>query len=695
MFFLRDFAKTIVDRALESTVVRFLSGLKQSGVIKSDEEYRRELDRVKQLIISPPSLEVSLQSGRTDSMLFNDAGEKLCFGLQYLFDLYNELDRVTSNHCWLLNGRVADAERGLAQLSEQLALLPPTVVDGAVVVDEDLAAPRFVAGGDFTHADLDGTVYGAEYLGAFNGGFTLAPYMDRDAALTGSGYPLVRVKVERYVGVPLPQVEAPVEKIVDGQPVTAWRETVLSPSPIDVTPGLVFNTAADDALLYGSARGGAFCELSLVFKYPVTVTEFSIAPAAPYPMELVGLLVYEDQAGPGRLVARNVKLERDTIVRFPAVSCVRARFLVRQLHCERKRYFIPPAVLDELYMEQRLKEELWFPGIRDVEERNYREQFRGWEGLSFSPESPGIDQVCYEYVYGLREIGARERHYRDFSFMVSEPFVLPGDARTAELETEEEHPRVSVCGNDVVATSLEYFIECDGELYPIVPKGKNVVGERLFGPAPTLRFPVAGDLKLYRNGVPFSDFDLIDDRNLKISGYNSQAIYTADYIPSPQSYFVEFAKSAAPREFVAGASRGERFDGTDAGGRIKLSCTPYLDYSSLVDWRPVADADVPRLLVSTGVSPLRVVVAQGGEFVEFNNVTDYLYGTAVKPGDREFVHSGRDIIFASPINAEIIVYYKYIGAEVRLRAVMRRNMYGHTSLTGVLRRYRLRIHVAS
>jgi len=673
MSFLQNFLKTVTDRALADVILR---GEKLSLQERKD---------LQEMLSSFAGGQVVLQGGRTDARLFNRAGEQIYLALQYLFNLYDELERVMADHYSLLDSQLADVRRGLKWAEEVYR----PVEFPALVIEEDLRSPRFL--GEGVHVDPDGQKYGKEARAALSYGLTLSPYVSRNYIQGNSGRSLAELKAVRYIGMPLPQLGAPVENAIDGK-VSIWQETVWVPAPLDIAPGIVYSAGVDDVALYGNSRGGAFCELYLDFKYPQLVSEFILFPAAPYPVELVSLVLYEQYGGTWHKVAGNVKLEGTQVIRFPAVSCVQARFLLRQQHYERRTYFLSTELLNELFLEQSVQTKPWRPEIEDVEERNYLEQYPGWEALFTPLLKPGkVNYPVCEYVYGLREIEAYEKQYRDVSVMITEPFPVYGEARAVELETDEEHPKVMLNNSEVQATSIEYYLGCDGEWFPIQPVGKEVVGERLWGPVTTLRFPVASNLRLYRNGLPYDNYTMADN-TVNINNYDGYSIYTASYVPAAEAYVLNLSAVVQPREYVRGGQRGEYFEATDSSGKITLSYLPFLNWGELVRWRELSSVDVPRVLESTGTSPLQVFVEQNGSFVEFANVTDYVHGTEVTPGDGQFVQRGRDVIFNGPINTPIIVYYKYLGGEIRLKAVLRRVLRGHSSLTCVLKGYRLKFY---
>lgn len=693
--FLVDFLKTIKDRALAAAVNRVLLGEEKSGLIRSAEEQKRELERLRTILSSAPEQKFTPQSGRTSSEVYNANAEKLRLSLEYLFDLYNELDRVVQDHARLLAAQIADVERGLAQLSGYLALLPPDAAD-VTVIREDFLAPRFLDTSEHHHEDRNGLIYGPESYAAVDLGCTLSFFVDRNCLMLPTGYRTAKVRLARTVGAPLQQAWFPVDMAVDGSPVTVWQETVWAPFPLDIAPVDVLASSPDDLEFYEDSRGGAYAELWVDFRFPVLASELKITPAGGHPAELVSAFVYEDIGGPYKKIASGILLDRTVVVHFPAVSCRRLRLLLRQPHYERKSYFIPAAALKETMLESELVQDLWFPEMDNVEERNYREYYRGWGAFVSEKDNEKITEVsCCEYRYGLREISVREKQYRDFSFLVSEAFALDGDARAVELEVEEEHPEVDLGAGPRPATAVEYYIGCDGEWFPIQPKNRPmVVNERIFGPVAELRFRVSGGLKVYKNGLPYEDFEVLDSKTLKINNYSGYAIYTADYFPSPEAYLLELPRVTGPKEYVSAGRRGEYFDGSDLRGVITLSHVPFLDYSRIVEQRQLAGDEVPRVFLPQSGSPVEVLVRDGRDYVPYTNVTDYIYGTERFPGDREFVHRGRKIIFSAPVSAPVIVYYKYLGGELRLKAVLRRCVHGYNSLTPVVKGYKLKVYLA-
>ncbi|WPA89540.1 virion structural protein [Moorella phage MTATph1] len=654
----------------------------KDGFVKSAAEYQQELTNLVSMVAAAgtqPLMQLRFQSGRTSSADYNRTAEEIYTDLNRLFLLYNTIDQAVHDHQWLLTSQLNNLELGVNRINGYLNVLPPQENQGRTFIYEDFANPAYTETSmeelALLRLDRDGKSYGFLEDAVAAGSLTLRPLINNDCLISVSGYPLAQIELKKTIGTPLPQVLFPLANAIDGSPVTFWQETVWAPAPLEVAPVVALSTAPEDSVFYGDASYGAFAELWITFKYPVLISELSLTPNCTYPLQLVRAFAYEGKTSYHE-IASNLTLP--TTLQFPAVTCSYLRLLLCQEHYEKKTYLLSSSQIQDLVLENNLEQKLWFPDEKDVEERNYLEQYPNWSDYrqvvdnGLPQEDPVLTLNCCEYEYGLRELSVREKHYHDIGFYISRPFTFEGDARLVELEAEEIHQEVDIAGNKRRVTAVEYYIGADGGWFPILPKGQTVISERLFGAKPELRFPVVSDLKIYQNGVPFNDYQVIDSQHLLITNFSDNSIYTADYTPEVSAYVVDLGQLLRPKDYNTGSHRGEYFEGTNPDGTLQLSHVPFVDYGTLDN-------------------PVSVLVAEGDKFVEYKNISDYYYGGFRKPGDREFCQVGRKLFFAAPISTPIWVYYRYLGSDIRLKIILRRNIFGFDTLTPVVKNYRLQI----
>lgn len=626
-----------------------------------------------ELAYALPSARLRPQSGQTDSRAYNATWQELARDLDNVYRILTSLGRASSNQFQLEKTLLSNLRRGIGRLEDDLSALQDYrggiyYKDFRLVQETDREKVALL-GGDMEEADI------------IDGSLRLAAYLDRDCLRTSTGRPLAELRVLNFIGKPLPNSIHGLDLAMDQDYSSYWQETVWTHVPLDV-PAEVLRRTPDDELFYGDVRGGAMAAMELLFKYPVPASELIITPCARYPVELVSAIAYEDRyaRGPFKvLLEKPHYLAGPFNICFPEFYTRRIRLLFRQPHYERVSYYIPASRLVTKDLRANVRDTAFRPDVADVEERNRLEQWPGLASASKDLQADGLVPVNFcEYVYGLEELQARERRYRQQSVYLTEPIVFPGTLRQVSLAAEEEHPLVD--GRRF--TDVEYDVWAGGAWLPVLPQGKRVECERLWGPRASLRFELQGNLQVYKNGQPFNDYELVDGE-LVLHNYFEGAIYTASYDPAPSAYVAEMG--VHPRDFVTGSELGESFAGTDRNGEIRLSYYPYIDYRELVEFKSYNEGHAWTVMLPTGASPLQVLV----DGTPYQNVTDYVYGARVTPADGQYVQDADVIRFAGQLNVPIRVLYRYVGSETRLRITLRRNVFGYDTLTPQVKAIRL------
>ena len=358
----------------------------------------------------------------------------------------------------------------------------------------------------------------------------------------------------------------------------------------------------------------------------------------------------------------------------------------------------------------------------------------GARRLGAEVNAEDLDEVTqvtkYEYVYGAYDIGLGLHSYAPEGTYISSPINVDGNVKQVFIETEEEHPIIEIAEDDgsisrIPATSVEWFVTNNQEWFPILPTLTNgqpvdfVMGERLeineFGEGAT-RFPInksrLDEVEVRENGkrLPEGAYEVIEalgssDLMIAISEYNSSFIYTVSYPvdtsdPLRSGFTVDFQAKGVTPTLITEAFPAEK--SSSHTRQVELSYYPFVNYETVysgseANYQPIkvtmqgdfSSYDIDRTLVTmssgSASNPLPHLV----------NVTDYAEGiqpllTPYNSNTKrfEFRQRGKKLIFGDPLfNADITVEYSYLVKDIRIKAILRRNIPGHESLTPFIRSY--------
>lgn len=358
----------------------------------------------------------------------------------------------------------------------------------------------------------------------------------------------------------------------------------------------------------------------------------------------------------------------------------------------------------------------------------------------------------YEYTYGFYDIKAYQRQYGSQAVYVSRPLQVQGNIKEVALTTEEEMPEVEVVQKDGSTLlrpigSVEWYIGCKNQWFPILPESINgkkptfVRGERCIlteNRCFALRFPVdanrLSEIQLYADGVKIDQSEWEsslehDGTTGIVSGqvpkqYAEQAI-TVDYpVSTSAPYLLDLVKllplTTIEEEFLPdGVQRAER--------TLELSHYPFVHYSYIFlageDYDPNLDVYVPIRIRLSGKNFVGTdkdeIVMKSREHIDADgrtvktcvaNCTDYYHQVQpllypVQEDDPEtegseanweyqFRHKQNRIVFADGlVDKTAHVEYSYLADEIRVRAVLIRNLPGHSSLTPIVRNYTAKVKI--
>jgi hypothetical protein len=340
-----------------------------------------------------------------------------------------------------------------------------------------------------------------------------------------------------------------------------------------------------------------------------------------------------------------------------------------------------------------------------------------------------------EYIYGAYDIAIRGRDYYPVGVYVSAPLEAPGNVSRIVLETNEKHQIIP--GASGRCTSIEYYVtNVDSpqasDWYPILPVNETQVWcERLAlkQKQAYLRFQAAdlSTVKIKRDGKPLTPVDYqvqnVDGKTrVTIHEPIENAIYTADYLPVGSAWELDLTTNEAVTKLRA----HEVFEtGTNRNGMIELRHFPFIDYTKInqleksnpdgydpnFDYVPISvtlRGSIEWKNGETEETALPLDRAAGGPATK--NVTNYTgriqpalrgYNVEDEQPCFEYRQEGRKLYFSDTFNshgnvdstrteAAIEVDYTYLASTIRLKAIMRRNVQGHESITPILYDYTLK-----
>ncbi len=312
----------------------------------------------------------------------------------------------------------------------------------------------------------------------------------------------------------------------------------------------------------------------------------------------------------------------------------------------------------------------------------------------------------YEYNFSFKNFGmftlATDRPSdasKTKSFFMSKKVDTNGRPIKVKMLTDyfsEIANKSSQPNND--KTSIEFSVSiadnptAESDWKPIIPYGDTSIrSEKLFPNSNgecLLRFePDLTSIYLYENSVTkINGITALNGKNIKINSFNPSNSYFVSYIPRNIDLYKEVslhARGVATPMLISpnyNGSNGEYFSNTSAGNRVRLSNTPYIDYSKFVNatYSPVLGTVTSSSAAVnnhdySNYSPVKVLMSDGSAAINLSNylIDNFSIEQFYASDLVLFIHSGDSIIFNKQIKTGFRVLYHYVPNSFRYRVVMR------------------------
>lgn len=263
-------------------------------------------------------------------------------------------------------------------------------------------------------------------------------------------------------------------------------------------------------------------------------------------------------------------------------------------------------------------------------------------------------------------------------------------------------------------TDIEYYVYDGTRWHDILPMNVKRIYAELLHPVlvngeyqAKTRFPLIGGLVIRKNGQEITESIAVvsGENTLIFSEYDASAYYTAEYLPSSNAWILDFLDRYTENGEIVPNYKKEEFNGTDANGTVQLSQYPFVDKNKLhaqsFNYNPsyLTNEYLPikiKMIDSNGYH-IEQPINEHDATLRIDNKTDYnlTYTQALEPYDElsetyyQYQVNGSTIQFNTqiPTDTKIIVEYPYLVSEVRIKAIMRRNIPGFSGMTPLLKEF--------
>lgn len=687
----------------------------KKGEIKSQSEYQREWEAMMQKLSSRPTFMFPReQTDLTDAASFNETFHELELDLKALFQYLNEIDEAAGKHQRLHQSILNHLKRRIKQMENELSKYEELIeVQGAEYVHFETFIDNNQSESDPQYyTERNGNMIPMDYKAKWNAeqeAIKLPTVVSDNALIGPGGIRLGKVEIRKQLGRSLSEWESELHTIdhaIDTNPETFWAEHIVMDSPIQVDMGEE----------YFNVNFGALVELEIRFDYLTAINEIGLTMFGEYPLDIVGVKYFEtdsEEEEPKILISpastipelSSRIIEGSTVYQFPDIQAKRMRIILNQRH-----YVKTDMILSEKEQRERA---LWIQARKG--EKPERIELNEWEIdriVELLNSDRSIPVTKYEYQYGLYQLRIQRNEYQPLGVYVSKAIPLQGNIKTVQLETKEHHPEHLA---PLRLTDIEYYIHDGQRWYPILPMNQEkVYAELLF---PTLvqgqyqaqtRFTIDGDYIIRKNGISVDGKAAVlpDNRTVVFAEYDASAYYTIEYKPTKGAWVIDFLQAYTDKNGNVQSNRiVEEFRGTDQKGRIRLSHYPFVDKAKLHvqpdDYNPsyLENEYIPikiKMIDSSGYHIEQPMNEKDQEF-RIENKTNYFESTSsrLEPYNEnkgifyQYEVVGNEIQFNTviPESTRIIVEYPYLVSEVRVKAVLRRNIPGFHGLTPILYQY--------
>lgn len=456
----------------------------------STEQLEQEVQNLlSQLGKNSPTMQLRIQSGKTNSLEYNTTLREVLADLSALYHESTLLDAIISNNAKINLSTITEIESEINRIErkiESINLLADNHEGYSSTSRDDffdeekrqrsregsaegLFADRDSPKGEVLPKELDAHV--DKSVGCLELPLSSSNY-DR---LHLNGSTVATIEILEQVGEGFKDFDPSysIDKAIDIEEDTFWGEVILADEPLRVP-------------LDGVDRG-AVCKFKITLPNPSTVSEITILPYSEFPIELVSIAYTIDDVDSLGGYIKEWDRENPCFIdssfkyNFPAVTAKSLIITICQQHSNRQSYIITE--------EQKQNRQLWSkvsaiekeitlntPWIENEDIENpsvtqdkIDELDSTWqiylkdkdrkksiidriivalrkivtfgqyeEPKEKAPKRVQVDK--FEYIYGAYDIGVYGKEYHPTGIYVSKPHNMAGNIMQVVLEAEEEHP---------------------------------------------------------------------------------------------------------------------------------------------------------------------------------------------------------------------------------------------------------------
>ena len=344
--FLDDFLTTMPSTQRKK-LMDLLTLKKQTGIIRSDYELEKELERLLNELEERSgsiTFQCRLQEERIDSEKYNKNLEEIAFDLATIFEASEIIDRLISDNKTLGRSLLLDIQKKVYLLKSKLEkykLFFQNQLDQQEGIYEQFRLPDLTE----VHEDMLKifrtdrfeenlpSSYNAEHIGD---SIQLAGVESYDQIKTSFGKKLANISIVNRIGSASSNENHTIEKAIDGSLDTFWAESVLADEPIVQDIAQIWNYQQSDY-----PKDGAMCEIDIKLNGVTTVSDIHFDPFCAYPLEIVSIYGYENEDKTGKIYElispehpkkeqRSKKSVSMMSFQFPSVDVSKIRILLRQ-----------------------------------------------------------------------------------------------------------------------------------------------------------------------------------------------------------------------------------------------------------------------------------------------------------------------------------------------------------------------------
>jgi hypothetical protein len=726
-----------------------------SGEIRSDSEYNALMTDLLNKLLGPPITKIRPQAELTNAEDFNATFDELMLDFNVVFAQVNKIDETVNKHQRLnqsvlnnLKLRIKSVQDDLTKYEELVTIKDAEQLYLETFIDSNSFEPKVEY-----YTDQHGTILPIEYhakLDIEREAVKLPSIISQNTLTGPGGVRLGTLVINKQLGSGLIRIQNPenaLDKAIDSSMDTFWGETILVDSPINVQMGAPYYDVEFGALVELEVQFDYLTQLNEIGFTAFSEYPFDIVGVKYYQTD-DATEAAQDLIWPASPIQdlQNRTIQGSTAYQFQDIYAKRMRIILNQPHYIKTDYIASRK--DQKNMA------LWFnarstdninvdtehltvfvPVFQDKQDDN-----PAWEVFSNAIKGidPDIDKIIgsfdednmqsvtkYQYDYGLYNLFIKRNEYQTIGIHVSKEIPVNGNIRSISIDTIEEHPLLRLSNTTLPRfTDIEYYISDNGSDWKaILPNTADKVMCELLTPEfisgtyqATLRFDAVGGFIVRKNGVDVTSEVVLNANKHTITfiDFDVSSIYTAEYVPDDESRTIDYIDKYTSNGVVVPRKSIEEFKGSDIKGFVTLDHYPFIDRGRLnqqsLDYDPTY---LKHELTTGGYLPIKVKLIDNSGFhieqpidetsegILIKNVTDYFSPeltvlTTYNPDIPEYQYQviGNQILFNAviPESTKIIIEYPYLVSSVRIKTILRRNIYSFYGLTPILDNYVLKFH---